>query len=109
MKGFVILAKPPPEASEAKATSTTTTRPLTLLAFGSFLGVANASSGLCTFVDPADRVAHRGGPRFRFGLDPGHRSGSNDGRDPHARVREPRGGEAHARDRPRDVLQPIAR
>src|SRR3954451_5787158 len=99
MNGFVILAKPPPDASDAKATSTTTTRPFTLLAFGSFLGVANASSALCTFVDPADRVAHRGGPRFRFGNDPRRRAGSPERRDTHGRVREPRSGTPHARDR----------
>src|SRR2546430_778991 len=109
MKGFVIFAKPPPDASEANATSTTTTRPFTLLAFGSFLGVANASSGLCTFVDPVDRVAHRRGPRFRFGTHARRRAGSHDRRDPNGRLCEPGGGAPHARDRTRDVLQSIAR
>jgi len=44
MNGFVIFSKPPPDASEANATSTTTTLPVTLLALGSLRGVANASS-----------------------------------------------------------------
>ena len=44
MNGFVIFSKPPPDASEANATSTTTTRPVTLLALGSLRGVAKASS-----------------------------------------------------------------
>lgn len=48
MKGFVIFANPPPEASEANARSSTTTRPFTVLAFGSFLGVANESSARIT-------------------------------------------------------------
>lgn len=41
----LIFSKPPPEASEAKATSSTTTRPRRALGFGSLRGVAKASSG----------------------------------------------------------------
>src|SRR5438128_1161344 len=48
MKGFVSLAKPPPDASEAKATSRTTTRPLSCSAFGSLRGDANAKSARVT-------------------------------------------------------------
>lgn len=48
MNGFVIFAKPPPDASEANAMSSTTTRPFTLLGLGSFLGVANESSARFT-------------------------------------------------------------
>src|SRR4051794_2110885 len=44
MNGFVIFSNPPPEASEANATSTTTARPRMVLAFGSLRGVAKASS-----------------------------------------------------------------
>lgn len=44
MKGLVIFSKPPPDASDANATSSTTTRPFTEPGFGSFRGVAKASS-----------------------------------------------------------------
>src|SRR5258706_5327828 len=54
MKGLVSLAKPPPDASEAKATSSTTTRPLSWSALGSLRGDANAKSArvTVTFVMP---------------------------------------------------------
>src|SRR5580692_5622436 len=45
MKGSVIFAKPPLAASEANATSSTTTRPLSSRARGSLRGDAKASSG----------------------------------------------------------------
>jgi hypothetical protein len=44
MNGFVIFSNPPPDASDANATSSTTMRPLTAEGFGSFRGVAKASS-----------------------------------------------------------------
>src|SRR5262249_53539842 len=44
MNGFVSFSKPPPEASDANATSSTTTRPLRSLGFGSLRGEAKASS-----------------------------------------------------------------
>src|SRR5581483_12229170 len=43
MKGFVTFSKPPLAASDANATSTTTTRPFSKPGLGSFLGVAKAS------------------------------------------------------------------
>ena len=51
MNGFVIFSKPPPDASDAKATSTTTTRPFTLLGLGSLRGVAKASSNMVRQVE----------------------------------------------------------
>src|SRR5689334_697889 len=48
MKGFVSFAKPPPDASEAKATSRTTTRPFSCSALGSLRGDANAKSARVT-------------------------------------------------------------
>ena len=47
MKGSVIFSKPPLAASEANATSSTTTLPLRSRAFGSLRGDAKASSGRC--------------------------------------------------------------
>src|SRR5262245_29722652 len=44
MNGLVSLSKPPPDASDANATSRTTTRPLRSFGFGSFRGEANARS-----------------------------------------------------------------
>jgi hypothetical protein len=45
MKGSVTFWKPPLDASEANATSTTTTRPVKSRGRGSFRGDAKASSG----------------------------------------------------------------
>src|SRR5512135_951798 len=44
MNGRVSFSKPPPDASEANATSTTATLPFTSLGFGSLRGVAKHSS-----------------------------------------------------------------